>query len=710
MQSPSAEDVISNLRNLSTSIFANHDRFEKYSDVATNSSLLPTIVVKMLEYLQAKFQQDHAFEDICSQLEPHLSNLKFLPVNLPIQNAKEYALVKPTQVLCMEPSEVSPYYPFLHPLIDEANSVIKLLSKIGVKRSFHLCHVQFVLESAKNLCQDGEVDFNIKRIILRATRELIKLLQEIKNKSDVIPQLMPLYLLSQQNVLTECSKLIVCDISHKFPPPVGYSYLNLFKDAEQQNIKDLQHLLPKELGLKSLRSITTYELIDSKPANDVCSNVLVIKEILQSNEFKKVIEIYSSCCNQGKISSHVTDILSEFQSKLTVQVLINVQVKPKVKIGDKIFPIDDIKEHSFFLHRSANQHWILSLKNTQDRYRPSAFQKLANQLCSNLQLKSTKYFQVVDDDNLPALTEFISCILQCSSTAKIAGVIKEYLPGDHDVDSFADRDPVLGDSMPERFHYMLDQCMFNIFYPEEWVGYEDEHGIIVCAQILHEVVNDRTTPQVSYFKQMMERRYMISLGQNETPIEVSALHLYKFIHNKVERNSGITEMDVYDGPSTSEQSEKFVETKMGYEKKISENKATGKKAIREAVKAAWELPEEQRKKAIKRLYLQYHPDKNPHNPNATAEFQFLQQEIERMEKGISEDEVDGRRQLLVTHKLVVQDGMVGLDSGTNMLHLIIVISGIEHLVHGTFQPPSETLMSLKGGLSKQDMNIQHSVY
>ena len=49
--SPSVKDVISNLRNLSTSIFANYDRFEK-SSVASNSSLLPTIEVKMMEYLQ----------------------------------------------------------------------------------------------------------------------------------------------------------------------------------------------------------------------------------------------------------------------------------------------------------------------------------------------------------------------------------------------------------------------------------------------------------------------------------------------------------------------------------------------------------------------------------------------------------------------------------------------------------------------------------
>ena len=646
VQSPCVEDVISNLRNLSSSTFANYDRFEKYS-MTTNSSLLPSIVVTMMKYLQEKLQQDNEFENICNQLKPQLSILNFLPVKLPIQNTEAYALVKPIQVLCIEPSEVTPYYPFLHPLIDEANSVIKLLAKIGVTRSFHLSHVQFVLQSIKDLCQDNAVVFNNKHTVLRATRELIRLLKQLKNNNDAINYLKPLYLLSQENILTECSKLIVHDIPHDFPPPVGYAYLNLFKDAEQ-SIKELPRLLPKELGLKRLQSITTYELIDSKPAKEIYSNVSIIKEILHSAEFIKAIEIYSSCCNQGVIPPCVTDILTDFQSKLTVQVLIDVQAKPMINVDDNVFPIDDIKEYSFFWQK-FDQKWVLSLKNTQDRYRPSVFTKFANQLCSNLELKSTKCFEFAVNDEIPALTEFVYHILQCKSVSKIAEIIKEHLPGMHNIEpsSFGDQDPVLGDSVPEQFHYMLDQSMFNFFYPEEWVGYEDEHGKIVCAQILCEMICDNNNPAGNKYQQMMEKRYIISLGLSETNIEVGALQLYKFIQNKAlkdEKRPGISEVDVDDAPGTSESeyTKQFKYIKMDSEKRRAKKKVTDKKTIREAVKAAWALPEEQRRKAIKRLFLQHHPDKNPDNPNATADFQFLQQEVERLENGISEDEADGK--------------------------------------------------------------------
>ena len=49
---PTVHDVLSNLHNISISVFAKFDRFEKFSTVpsASNSSLLPVVVVTMIEY------------------------------------------------------------------------------------------------------------------------------------------------------------------------------------------------------------------------------------------------------------------------------------------------------------------------------------------------------------------------------------------------------------------------------------------------------------------------------------------------------------------------------------------------------------------------------------------------------------------------------------------------------------------------------------
>ena len=313
------------------------------------------------------------------------------------------------------------------------------------------------------------------------------------------------------------------------------------------------------------------------PAENVFPNVSVIRDILVSSEFKKAIELFARCCNQGKTPASVTDILTNFQCGLTVQYLIKVQAKPRLKSDDKIIPLDDEIPFSFFLHKSINHQWILSLKNTRDQYSHAVFLKLSKQLCFDLHLKSTNCFKITEGSGLPELNEFICQLLQCKFISKILEIIKAYLPGvdtiDLEMNSSMDRDPTLGDIIPERFHHTLDQSMFNFFYPEEWVGYENEDGDIVYAQILCEVVNrEGNFAQKSDLQQMMERKYIILIGLNETNIEVSALQLYKFIHirsTKKSTSTGITArtVDVYDGPSTSERTEQFTNIKVDSEKK-----------------------------------------------------------------------------------------------------------------------------------------------
>jgi len=72
-----------------------------------------------------------------------------------------------------------------------------------------------------------------------------------------------------------------------------------------------------------------------------------------------------------------------------------------------------------------------------------------------------------------------------------------------------------------------------------------------------------------------------------------------------------------------------------YETEDTEDLDELKENISDMLDDAWNLPPANRKKIIKRLFLQWHPDKNPDKAEvAKSIFQHIQREIKRCEKGI----------------------------------------------------------------------------
>ena len=112
----------------------------------------------------------------------------------------------------------------------------------------------------------------------------------------------------------------------------------------------------------------------------------------------------------------------------------------------------------------------------------------------------------------------------------------------------------------------------------------------------------------------MEARYLIDIGGKER--EVSVLDLYKFYQDYPDENSC---KDLV--PFTGDVDKK------------PESYDEARREILEALRAAWRLPLDLRRKAIHRLFLRWHPDKNPDNPKFAAEMmKFLLEQIERMKK------------------------------------------------------------------------------
>ena len=624
---PSIEDVVQNLTNLANTEFADFSRFHQCGtkESAKISHDLPDVVVSMLKCINENIKkvktEDHSA--VVTKLRDQLEELNFLPVKL---NINGYALVKPAQVLAMDSITLRPYYPFLHPLEEKLQPTLQLLSQIGVTMSLDFSHIQLFFKLAKNLFKEGTVDINVKLAVIKATEQLIVLLRKVKNVTEKeVIHLQPLYLLNEQDVLTECTKLVVFDISGtRLVLPPDFTYLNPLTNLSASvhwTPGELHSLLPEDVGLKSLKSMLQYEMLNSVPVQTPYPCVAAIEQILHSSVFKTAIEKYACyCIRNPQPPQRVTEMLTEFQEKLQVEYLTDVVIKPQLIVNSEVISLQDTIHQEFFL-QCNDDRYILSLKNTPNFYPTRVFRKMSKHLCTVLELQATNYFDPPDDE-VPELPSFVCDLLNCGSVFNLADAIAELLPGCDDIEQdVVPTNPELGGAIPECWHHRLDQNPFNYFMPADWVGYEAEDGRIVYAQILHigEILD-------SSEDNMLQQKYTITTGKDQ-PIKTTVLKLYKFNYDVKEPAEEFFSSDLLE-----------IDEALSIQETM-QFPPTDKQTIRDAVKAAWSLPEEEKRKAIKRLYLQYHPDKNPGNPHATANLQVLQEVIAnlRMEREVAEE-------------------------------------------------------------------------
>ena len=139
---------------------------------------------------------------------------------------------------------------------------------------------------------------------------------------------------------------------------------------------------------------------------------------------------------------------------------------------------------------------------------------------------------------------------------------------------------VLDEIIPDCWHHRLDQNVRNYFMPIEWVGYENKDGRVVYAQILH--INDVTASSEENLQQFLQQEYTITTG-SDTPLIVKVYKLFKFIYYLKEPEEQLS----------------ILEEGVSADVSMHSYQATDEEVIRKAVKAAWSLPEEERKRAIK---------------------------------------------------------------------------------------------------------------
>ncbi|CAM4607993.1 unnamed protein product [Leuciscus chuanchicus] len=179
--------------------------------------------------------------------------------------------------------------------------------------------------------------------------------------------------------------------------------------------------------------------------------------------------------------------------------------------------------------------------------------------------------------------------------------------------------PKPGCLIPEEWHDCLDMNFLNNFESGEYVGFsKDESG-----EYFYTIVINRLDDPLGQMRQF-PARYKIQVGIDDF-IEVSSLDLYQFKREKKATvSTGSTCTDI----------ERLLASRPPPKTVFPGTFEEIKREIDQSLNEIWNMSSEDKQKALKRLYLRWHPDKNPGNEELANEaFKYMQNRIEELQHG-----------------------------------------------------------------------------
>ena len=625
---PVTSDVIENLRNIcNLSKLADirlFDKFPSQQKQPAEGKCLLNVVLQHFQLLQGKV----SIADV-----KVLASIPCIPVHAsPDQKSyPEMVLVKPETVLTCD---VSGYHPFLYELPSNFMYVTPLLETIGVKRDLTLKHMQIVLQSAYR-CSGGNVlDVNTSESVKKAVKLMYKLLERQKDDrnegksqaDDNKEMLSPLYLPGKNKALVLSTKLVYHDARHFHGVSLELGSTEFIElDIP---LVEYQFYRSKFCGLlpPSIRPIGTSQLCAAKvdpncPSCDPSELAMKVSTSLSLSTLPTAI----AKIVKHKIKNRVADdCLTNLQPRMeTFLKSISVLTYKDMKIvmfHKESEAIIGRGKMSYFVDKTEGYKLCLDmrLKGIHTRHMYSA---VANLIMSSIGV------EVCPVSELSDMQQLVESLLQAESAGEIVEELSKLCIPIGDVAASEDVKLSVGKAIPQEWHYRLDQDIDNLFHANEYVGYEDHENHFILVKIVHFVFEGQNLDN------QYKRKYRIlTTEEDQEGTIVSVLSLYKFIKGeKKEKLTGDSQAVVpYEGPATSDNPEYDDR----YLKQVRRN-------LCKELKEIWHLDLEERKKALRRLYLKWHPDRNPDNPDfAEKVYKFLRAQIERLEKGLPLDDPD----------------------------------------------------------------------
>ena len=598
---PTLELVTSHLENIAFEMLRKDKGEISQGQVSTRMS----VMAKIYRFLQ-KEAMSSAFVK---------NRLKDTPCILVEQGSR---LVNAKQVV-IELYENLEIRPYLYKMPAEHGEFKQFFEYLGSSPSVQLSHYTRILDLLHEKCVERSLDVNEVDISLKAVKGIFEILQGSPDGNHSISSLyLPAMCLfgsdeeetARPIVLRKATELLFDDAPHYHDRIRNFQHLFVV-DLKRSNVcrnssanyRELVLLLPAALQPKMLSTALEEKFAESRDkstfleAGITCS----LKRMLHSEEFYRgIVRLirHSSHKNQQKVDEHfVTSLkitLNRIELRGVRKILTHLLYNGNVIPGSE-------KEVPYFLekiNKSGEEIWNVYISAVED-------------VAENMSAIDLTLSQVINGECNGLLQDTVVCIpsMLHSQPGKIKSLLDRMkIRQDDSLDSEGvDFVPEPGSFIPIADHQLLSPA-FKPFLPGEHVGYEVEDPSLQLEEgdatyIYAIIVHDVAINEVNLFS----KSYKIDIGHETV---APATDLYQFCR-----------------------SEEILSTTGEH---LDFQSARGKQAILDdvsrAIREAYRLPEDKRRNVIKRLFLQWYPDRNPGNKTFCSQvFQHFRIEIQGME-------------------------------------------------------------------------------
>ncbi|XP_047457117.1 sacsin [Mugil cephalus] len=596
LEQPPPHCVTSNLKNICQSLCKTEQMKETRANVFRRS----------YAYLQA-----HGFQR---------KQLAGLPVVLV---EKDTQLVK-AEVVTLILSNDLDFRPYLYKLSPKHVLFADFFRKIGVKNEATAVQYSNVLAAVyADSCDKVQLNPNQLKTVKRAVEQLFQLITAEGNLT-LAHDVETLYLPAVDGKLHPSHTLYyndtVFEIKRLEDALLEKNILLLEKLSEcylGRNIYEhhrLLQLLPQKFQPKMLSQFTEEKLMDSEMqlCETGCDFSGWFERHLSSPAFRHGLICLIKEQSQGEITEEEATNMCE-ETFGSIQIVCCETLETMLWLDKQ--PLHNTASETSVFVKPGHQGCIFYLKHN-DGQDPKVI--------TEVNVVLTKEINALLGNRIASHLQVVGVLLMCNNLQEIQKALANHGIRDSAKTEIFNLDPPApGMDVPEDWYDSLDMSILNNFEEGEYVGYSTNNKYIYAIIV-----------ELTGHAQQCSRRYKIEIGEDE-PIEVSSLDLYQFKREKKLKPEGRTctsveascmEVELLAGPvpHSSQPSTSSLPASVD----------EAKREIDRCLAEAWTLPVEERNKAIRRLYLRWHPDKNPDCQFLAAEaFKYLQNKIDELSQG-----------------------------------------------------------------------------